>query len=83
MSSMKDTIVRREREILSTEASLGKQAVKGRCISELEYWTRPTYYTPPEEIKARLPVNFFGLTPTADIMERLLKASFSSSLAYN
>lgn len=50
---MKHTITQRQKETIITDASLGKQAIK-KISSELDYWARPIYYTPPKENHAFL-----------------------------
>lgn len=79
---MKNTIVEKNRQTITTETSLGKRPENGEPISELDYWTRPTFYTPPRETKSHLPVDMFGLVPAGDIMKKLLKGSFSSGESY-
>lgn len=54
--------------------SLGR--MKNNSISEMQYWIRPTYYTPPNNLVSKVPSNLHGITPPGDIPDRLMKASY-------
>ena len=52
-------------------------------MSELYYWTRPKYYTPPRGVESRLPSKLYGVSPASNLMEKMLKASFAESIFDN
>lgn len=42
----------------------------------MQYWVRPTYYTPTTNHLSKLPSNLQGITPPSNITDRLMKASY-------
>jgi hypothetical protein len=78
---MKETIFQKHREAIDTKTSLGKNNnSNNQKLSEMSYWTRPTYYTPPRDAKTCLPDHLYGVCPASNLMEKLLKASFTTNL---
>ncbi|CAO3655755.1 unnamed protein product [Mucor hiemalis] len=45
-------------------------------VSEKLYWVRETYFTPPRDQSSKEPDNMYGVHAPANILSKLLKASF-------
>lgn len=77
---MKEKIIQKQRQTIDTKSTLGKHN-NDHNLSEMNYWTRPTYYTPPKDTASKVPQFLYGTSPASNLMEKLLKASFDSSNA--
>lgn len=61
-------------EINSIKRPLGNE--QSPKVSEAVNWTRDTWFTPPRNSLSKLPVNMYGLTPPASMLEKLVKLSY-------
>lgn len=59
---------------MNSVSSLGRMN-NDAGMSEMQYWTRPTYYTPPSNHLSKIP-NLHDITPPSSIVDKLMKASY-------